>query len=121
MIHQIAKLILISLVATTLFFGCSGQDGALNQDGSAVLNMSDQYGGYQPNDENPAFGEDAIEENFPETEVEDSDLNNFASIDSAETDPDFVVYSFEVIWGQLEYDSTSVNPTDWSGELTVDT
>lgn len=121
MIHQIAKLSLFSLLATIIVIGCSGQDSSLNQDGSAVLNMTDQYGGYQSDDENPAFGEDAIEENFPETEVADSDLNNFASIDSAESDPDFVVYSFEVIWGQLEYDSASLVPTDWSGELTVDT
>ena len=97
-----------------LLIGCS--DNGTQPDNQESI--ADQFGGYTPTDEQPAFGETALAADM-QADVEfddpmltdpvvDDDINNAAAI-----------YALRIVWGQMEYDSTVTTVTDWSGSLSV--
>ena len=98
-----------------LLIGCS--DNGTQPDNQESI--ADQFGGYTPTDEQPAFGETALAADM-QADVEfddpmltdpvvDDDINNAAAI-----------YALRIVWGQMEYDSTVTTVTDWSGSSTAD-
>jgi len=118
------NLLILSVVllfgAALILGGCS-QESSTSGVTEGDLNFTDDFGGYQATDEPPAFGDEEISVNYPEPEDIESDLNNIALLDSIEAEPDVLVYSLEILWGMLEYDSTNTTFTDWSGSLSVET
>lgn len=110
---------LATLFLATLFFaGCSSET---TTSGSTAeeLNFTDQFGGYRAVDESYAFGDEEISINYPQPEDPENDLNNFPALDSIYSELNAYVYSMEILWGMLEYDSANTTLTDWSGTLST--
>jgi len=118
--HWIFKTLTIVLLGIFVLGGCS-QDSGTTIDDSESLNLVEEFGGYQPTSEQPGFGDPEITENYSEPEAAGKDLNNIPELSSIQSDSNVLVYSFRILWGILDYDSTITTPTDWSGSLTVDT
>lgn len=114
------KLVLIGLVAIALFIvqGCSS-DATQAESTDEVLNLTDTYGGYQPTNESPGFGDPemlALEESEPANDP----LANSPLVDSLYRMFNRDVYSVELLWGNLQFDSSVTLLTDWSGSLSVE-
>lgn len=86
-----------------------------------VPNLDDPYGGFNLNDEAPAFGDQDLQEQFsPSSEVAYADrMEQDPRIDVINRRPIPKLY-LRITWGNLRRDSTVNFATDWSGSLTVD-
>jgi len=86
---------------------------------SGELNLVDEFGGYTDKVESEGFGdEDLLQEASQDEEYNDVMLLA-PGVDSLVDDPDVGYYHFRAVWGQMCYDSTVIEPTDWSGSLTI--
>lgn len=115
------KLALLTLLAMGLFVlqGCSNDTTQSTNTDDEVLNLTDTYGGYQPTSEAPGFGDPeilAMEQSQP---AGDSYANS-ALVDSLRNLVNRDVYSLEILWGKLQFDSSATEITDWSGSLSVE-
>lgn len=108
-------LAMLALAGPGLFIGC-GNDNATQPESQS--DIADEFGGFTPTDEPPAFG--------------DADLAALVGGDVEFDDPMFddpvvendirsatAIYSMRIIWGRMEYDSTVTAVTDWTGSLSV--
>ena len=107
-------LILLALVSLV---GCSkNATEPASKDSSNILNESN--GGFTTTNEAPGFGDPSLTAD-PVGEVEYADPYTTASdIDSLLVHPMAGVYHIRILWGHLEFDSTELDVTDWSGSLT---
>lgn len=96
--------------------GCS--DNPLETTGD-TSNMTDDFGGYTATSESPAFGDsELLASEGEEEEIDDPILTLPAMVELTEN-LDAGMFHFRVVWGRIPYDSTVVDPTDWTGSLTV--
>ena len=102
---------LLGLVA-----GC-GSDSTSSDD--SAQSIADQFGGFTPTDEAPAFGDPALAADMADDEEFDDAILASSAVDSVIDDTETGVYVLRIVWGSLEYDSTITEPTDWTGSLTV--
>lgn len=105
----IAPLMIVVLVF--VFWGCS--------ENSTQPNETDQFGDLTTVSEAPAFGDPVL---LAETEAEVSYNDPILvspGFDSLTDDTMYGKYHLRILWGQLRYDSTFTNPTDWTGSLTI--
>jgi len=83
-------------------------------------NLTDEFGGYSTASESPGFGDDEL---LDEAYASDDEYDDPMLSDSAVTvftgDPEAGLYHLRIVWGQLRFDSTMTNPTDWSGSLSI--
>ncbi|MFH2057235.1 MAG: hypothetical protein ABIJ61_14855 [bacterium] len=114
------KLAILGLLALALFVvqGCSN-DVTEAETTDDVLNLTDTYGGYQPTSESPGFGDPELL-SLEESEPADDPMANSPLVDSLYRMFQRDVYSVELLWGNLQYDSTATMLTDWSGSLSVE-
>jgi hypothetical protein len=114
-------LIVIALFSLTLLWigGCSDDVTQSVPEGEETLNLTDTYGGYTPTSEAPGFGDSEILA-LEGSEPAEDPLARSPLIDSLNRLENVDVYSLELLWGQLEFDSTVTEITDWSGSLAVE-
>jgi len=112
---------LLSIAAVWAFTGCSTTtDTDAPNDVSTrtqSVNLDDPYGGYNTADEQPAFGDSYLLDNYG------AETNNFvAASDSDSTREDHMrIHRYLMVtWGNLRADSTIDFSTDWSGSLCVE-
>lgn len=109
---------IIMLVALLVWaVGCS-ENSTGSEDLTENPNLNDPTGGYLPTNESPGFGDpDLLAEANDNGEYNDPMLSALG----ADTLDDALDgrYHFRVVWGQLRYDSTVIDVTDWTGSLTV--
>ncbi len=109
---------LLAMMLLIWFAGCSEspvEPGSL----SGELNLEDEFGGYTAQIEPEGFGDvELVQEANQDEEFDDTMLLS-PGVDSLIEDPDVGYYHFRAVWGQMCYDSTVTNPTDWSGSLTI--
>jgi len=83
-------------------------------------NLTDEFGGYQPMNDEAGFGDSALQAEAEESEEEyDDPILVSAGLDSILNDAEAGLYHIRIVWGRLRYDSTSTIPTDWTGSLSV--
>ncbi len=112
MLKQFLTLIL-TLGFLGLVAGCS-DSGSTSGDTSKI---SDEFGGIEPTDEAVAFGSEAIASEFSDDEEYDDPILADTLIDSCIADTNAEIYALRIVWGQLNYDSTSTDATTWDGSL----
>ncbi len=111
----------ISLVLFLVGCGDNAPNDALNSDPTdEEIDLNAEFGGYDTNDESPAFGDDDMMKN------EDDGVD---AQDAMDEDPEVIsigaavttdVYVVRLAWGLLEGDSSNTAVTDWSGSISVD-
>ncbi len=114
-------LLFSALLVFLMALGCSEKP---NETSSTTpqeenINLEDEFGGYTATNEAPAFNDPALAAEA-EGEVAYSDpMENEDEVESICNDSLSGWFHFRAIWGHLQYDSTSTNPTDWTGSLTI--
>lgn len=117
---MIKKLIptLFSVMLLIWGVGCS-ENPSDSTSLSGELNLVDEFGGYTDKVESEGFGEEDLLEEASQDEEYNDVMLLAPGVDSLIDDPDVGYYHFRAIWGQMCYDSTVIDPTDWSGSLTI--
>ncbi len=112
-------LVLSLILGALLISGCSKESAPLTSNDMG-LNFEDEFGGYDASNEAPGFGDETILSEMSEdaeVAVDDPEFSiQFATLDTL---PIVKVYAMKILWGQLEFDSTVTEMTDWSGSLTI--
>ncbi len=111
LLFPLAMMVLIGLVAS----GCSSTNNP-----SELNTKADDFGPYLATDEEPYFGDAAVEQivTTGETEYEDP-VALSAVVDSVENLAVPDIFCFRMVWGNLEHDSGITELTNWSGKLTI--
>ena len=113
--------VFLPLLALALLFwvaGCSNNPSQTDTTADTP-NLEEDFGGYTATDDEPGFGDPALlaasegEEDFDDT------MLGTPAVDSVIADVDAGMFHFRAVWGQLCYDSTVVEKTDWSGSLSI--
>jgi hypothetical protein len=85
-----------------------------------VPDLEAEFGGFKPTDEAAGFGDPEMESEFGE----DQDVIDLLNTDprlAADLEDSLVdVYFLRIVWGRLEWDTSAVAITDWSGSLQID-
>lgn len=102
-----------------LLWGCSDQSTGNETPSGDELNLTDTYGGYKATSEAPGFG-DAEILGQEGGEPANDPMSLSPQVDSLRNLGDRDVYSLELLWGRLQYDSLATEFTDWSGSLEVE-
>lgn len=116
---MLRRLFSITMLAALLLWavGCS-ENSTGTEDVTENLNLNDPTGGYLATSESPGFGDsDLLAEANDNDEYDDPMLSSLGA-DTLDECLDGR-YHFRVVWGQLRYDSTVTEVTDWTGSLTV--
>lgn len=115
-----------AFLALTLFSACSDQptgSSGENLEEQAQLSLDKEFGGYEADDEQPAFGEVEMYDDFPEdVDATDSygDESDVADALDFSTDaPSVNVFFLRITWGLLEGDSSATEVIDWSGSAEI--
>ena len=95
--------------------GCS--DNPVKTDNTQDL--ADDFGGYTPTDEAPAFGDASLLAVEDEEEEIDDPILASPSVQQVVNNVDAGVFHFRAVWGRIPYDSTVTEATDWTGSLTI--
>ncbi len=103
--------------------GCLGDSNpastsATNNDPIGSIDTESANGGYSETDEAPAFDDEAILK--AEVIAEEPLANGVVGDALLEANPGYEVHFVRIAWGQLDGDSTSTSPTDWTGSVSVD-
>ena len=110
---------LILSLSTMLFLGGCSKNSPTEPDNTEINELDKAYGGYSTSDELPAFGDVTLSTEFADDNtVSDPiavDPSFISALDSNKVD----AYFIRIVWGLLEYDSTSTEAIDWSGTATV--
>jgi len=112
------KLLFILLALAALGLIISGCSSTTNSETETAI---EDFGIYKATPEAPAFGDADIAE-LAAAGVEEPTSDPVALsplVDSIETEVTPDIFSFRMIWGNLEADSGITELTDWSGKLTV--
>lgn len=113
------KFLFAILLVTAMFVigGCSTGTDSVGDD----VNLED-FGAYKATDEEPFFGDADLAELSTAEENEFDDPAAFSPA-IVEIENDTVhranMFSFRMIWGNLNHDSNITELTDWSGKLTL--
>ncbi|MBN4056707.1 hypothetical protein JYU19_00170 [bacterium AH-315-J21] len=102
-----------------LSVGCS--QTPIEAENTDTINTSAEFGGFTATDEQPAFGSPefaAIEIEAAGVEVVDA-IAAQPEVVSMESDPEARSFVVRVQWGKLEFDSTIIAVTDWSGSMAI--
>lgn len=102
---------LMVLILVFAFFGCS-ENGTQPEE-------TDLFEGMSAVSEAPAFGDEVLLAETASEQSYDDPMLASTAFDSLLDDSIYGKYHLRILWGQLRYDSTFTNPTDWSGSLTV--
>ena len=106
---------LVPVLLLTIVAGCSDSGTKSNNTDN---NLTDDFGGYKPTNESPAFGDPTIMSMNADVDAED-EIGSSSLVDSLNNAPNRNIYSVELAWGHLQYDSSETAVTDWSGSLSV--
>jgi hypothetical protein len=110
-----SAVIALTVLLLAALMGCS--NGPTDSDSYQAINLGDEFGGYTTEKEAPAFGDSEL---LAEEEVEVTDpMLGSPEVTDLTADPEAGLFHFRVVWGQLCYDSTVTEVTDWSGSLSV--
>jgi hypothetical protein len=112
---QKSLFVLLIFGMMALLAGCSDTTTTSPADTST----SEDFGDYTPTDESAFFGDSYMMAEMGEDSTYDDPMVSDSSADSVINDPNSGVYAFRVIWGSLEYDSTIIDLTDWTGSLVL--
>lgn len=108
-------------------FGSSSPEGETDSDNYADsfyedtnLDLEDPSGGYDTDDEQPAFGDAEFAAMFEEDpEVADT-VGDETDVIDMEDEPQARIYYLRLLWGQLRCDTEIEEVTDWAGSIRVD-
>lgn len=106
-----------SLLLAMLMAGCG--DSTTKNDTTGDTNLTDSFGGYKPTAESPAFGDSELMD-MPGGEDADDPTGASTLVDSLNEPGRADVYSVELAWGHLQFDSIETVITDWSGSLSLE-
>ncbi len=117
--------VLVVILCTTTFFagGCIFDSAKkINNDNTEVEvpDLEDEFGGYKPTDEAPAFGDPEILNDFGEDQEVEDLLSTDPQVARDMEDSLVVVYFLRITWGRLEWDTTASSVIDWSGKAQID-
>jgi len=113
MLKRLATFV-IALALIGLITGC-GSDSSTTSDSD----ISEDFGGFMPSAEAPAFGDETIAAEMTDDEDYDDPMLTNAIVETQLEEPETEIYALRIVWGMLRYDSTMTTPTDWSGLLSV--
>ncbi len=102
----------LSLIA--LVGGCSNDSTS-----GDVADISEEFGGFKPIDEEPAFGSAVIASEMTDDVEFDDPMLSTSEVEAVITNETADIYALRIVWGQLRFDSTVTEVTDWSGSLSV--
>lgn len=117
-----SKELLLAFMPTILLLlaiGCSNK----NVEPELLIdepNLTDEFGGYSTASESPGFGDDQLlDEAYASDDEYDDPMLSDPAVTEFTSDPQAGLYHLRIVWGQLRFDSTMTNPTDWSGSLSI--
>lgn len=109
--------IIIAVALIGLMIGCSKDDSTT---GGTTDSIADEFGGYLPTDEAPAFGDPELAADIEADQAYSDPMLAVSSVDSViDESTEAGTYVMRILWGSMEYDSTVTEVTDWSGSLTI--
>jgi hypothetical protein len=111
---RVIFMMLFGLGVLGLIIGCG--DNALESENQE--NIADDFGGFAPTDEQPAFGETALAADM-EADVEYDDPLLADPTVEDEINEAVAIYALRIVWGRLDYDPSVTAVTDWTGSLSV--
>jgi len=115
---MVRKALIFSFVLGMVFWvaGCSDNPSSTN---TTDPTTSDEFGGFTTAPEQPGFGDSELLASEEGEEAVDDALLSSPAVQSIVNDVEYGMFHFRAVWGQLEYDSTVAEVTEWSGSLTV--
>ena len=111
----------LPLIAISLIFwgiGCS-DSGTATDESSGEVNLNEDFGGYTISSEEPAFDNPELMNTAAGDEDYDDPIALSPSVDSLINNDESGYYHLRIVWGQLCYDSSITEITDWSGSLSI--
>lgn len=117
----IFSLILVALLALFSLNGCvfDPEDEQSGDVKESIEAIDQNWGGFTTSDEATAFGEDLIENEYPEDETVDDLLETEPELEDDLTNSHVNVYFLRIAWGILAGDSTATEVVNWSGSAQV--
>ncbi len=121
---------LIAILALLALTAC-GKNSELTEagtNGEETISLEKEFGGYESNDEAPAFGDSEIMTAFEEDEDANDAYSNDAEVldalsysqdSTTDTDNPIKAYFVRLTYGLLAGDSTATDVIDWSGSIAV--
>ena len=107
------------IAALFIFAGCSNNPSSDNLPTDNEFDLQSEFGGYTAISESFAFDDPIlISESSDDVDYGDP-MYGSAAFDSLVDDPESGHYHMRIVWGQLRYDSTHTDITDWTGSLSV--
>jgi hypothetical protein len=120
--YQKIFLMLLALGLFGLMIGCSETTTSSPGNGQ----ISDDFDGYTPTDEAPAFGDSYLAALGEDSVYVDS-LEDDSDVIDVINDTDAGVYAVQIVWGRMQFDTTldsadiaAIDPIDWAGSLEID-
>jgi hypothetical protein len=111
--------VLLSLIALALILWSIGCSENPSEPVNENPNLEDEFGGYTATPESPGFGETNLLEEAADDEEFEDDILSSPDVNAAISDPQSGYYHMRIVWGQLRYDSTVTEVTDWTGSLSM--
>jgi hypothetical protein len=108
--------LLMAFALLGLIAGCSRTTSTTDDD---LQSVADEFGGFTPSDEAPAFNDPELAAETAEDEEYADDVLRFPGVDSIIADDASGAYAIRIAWGSLQFDSTVTEVTDWSGSLSI--
>ncbi len=113
------KLLFPLLVVALLFWAVGCSDNAADPNLNNEVNLDDEFGGYTATPESPGFGQDELLDEAGANEEYDDPMLVSPDVSTIVQEPNAEYYHMRILWGQLRYDSSVTDVTDWSGSLTI--
>lgn len=116
---MVKKVLILGVVLAMVVWvaGCSDNPSSTNT--TEPTTTSDAFGGFTASPEQPGFGDSELLASEDGEEAVDDPMLSSAAVQSIVNDVEYGMFHFRAVWGQLEYDSTVTEVTDWSGSLTI--
>ncbi len=114
------SLLFTAVILLMWVIGCSEGPSSSEQD-PGELSLDDEFGGYTAKAEAPGFGEDDLLDEAAADEEYDDPMLTSPDVEELVEEPKAGYFHLRAVWGQLRYDSSVTEVTDWTGSLTLST
>ena len=116
---RLTSVLMLMLAAMIFAVGCSNTDTPSEPAATDNTNLTDEFGGYTASAEAPAFGDTELLAAEGEEVAVNDELESSPDVATLADDPEADLFCIRAVWGQLRYDSTHVDATDWTGSFTA--
>lgn len=115
--YAFISLLILMLSTMLIIGGCS--KNSPTEPGEELTELDQPYGGFETNDELPAFGDPDISTSYVDDEAVADPISVDPAFTSAINSDSVTAYYIRITWGLLELDSTATDVISWDGSATI--